>query len=293
MSQSDPFDEDEQNLRDPRTGDPPRRPIPPPLPSSTSRPQPREGQALAPRRPISRDGYSSAGRGTYGGYVPGSSRAASGYGGATVPETGSGRGSLMPSNLTVIALVALIAFCGGFVLRNFFTTTPTTFDEERTINADDVPPALREFCYAYNGLASFTVVELTSVSALTLASVPIVKLNTCTIPVSQTANALQQLGLTKRAQTLGPQLGGSNLTLIETPFANALAQAIVSQFPGIAGDGSTTTDPVQQVEEIISQALESNGEGLGLQNLVKTNLSNVYVMIPGHSFNLQPQMIAQ
>jgi hypothetical protein len=197
----------------------------------------------------------------------------------------------------VVFLVAVVAFFGGFVTRNVFSTTDSLVVEEKTINPEAVPPVLRDFCYSYNGLASFTVVELTSVSALTMASVPIVKLDTCSIPVAQTANALQALGIEKRAYSIGPQLGGSNLTLITIPLGANLAQSIYTSFPALAAnsDGSSRSQEqvIQQLEKIINDTLTSNISGLNLQNLAKTNIPDVYVMIPGHSFNLQPQLRSQ
>jgi hypothetical protein len=185
-------------------------------------------------------------------------------------------------------VVALLAFFGGFAIRNIFAERGG-FDDERPIRAANVPAAFRDFCFAYNGTASFTVVQLTSVSALTMASVPVYKMDTCTIPVSQTANALQALGIRGRANTLGPQLGGSNLTLIQLPLASSLARAVYSQFPGLAAQGNEA-QVLSQLETTINNALRSNIEGLALQSLEPTNIPDVYVMVPGHSFNLQPQL---
>ncbi|MFQ3613931.1 MAG: hypothetical protein SNJ68_09495 [Cyanobacteriota bacterium] len=277
-------------------------------PRSTERSSPsRSGQALVPRRPApSSRGYEGSGsaRSAYtspyrseSNYRSDYSRsAASGYtssyvgGGGSGTGAGSGgsRGGLSPSSLTVVALVALLAFFGGFAIRNIFAESGG-FDDERPIRAANVPEVFREFCFAYNGTASFTVVELTSVSALTMASVPIYKMDTCTIPVSQTANALQALGIRGRADTLGPQLGGSNLTLIELPLASGLARAIYNQFPGLANQGNEA-QVLSQLETTINNALRSNIEGLALQSLEATNIPDVYVMVPGHSFNLQPQL---
>lgn len=271
-------------------------------PRSTERSSPRRsGQALVPRRPApnsrgyegsgsARSAYTSPYRSDY------SRSAASGYtssyvgGGGSGIGTGAGgsRGGLSPSSLTVVALVALLAFFGGFVIRNIFSESGG-FDDERPIRAANVPEVFREFCFAYNGTASFTVVELTSVSALTMASVPIYKMDTCTIPVSQTANALQALGIQGRAGTLGPQLGGSNLTLIQIPLASSLARAVYNQFPGLANQGNEA-QVLSQLETTINNALRSNIEGLALQSLEVTNIPDVYVMVPGHSFNLQPQL---
>ncbi|MEN9224045.1 MAG: hypothetical protein Q6L60_06360 [Thermostichus sp. HHBFW_bins_43] len=271
---------------------------------SSSRSSPgRSAQTLVPRRPTSgsrsyegssRFAYTSSYRGASGyrrdysrsggytsGYVGGGG---SGMGGGS----GSSRGGLTPSSLTVVALVALLAFFGGFAIRNIFAESGG-FDDERPIRAANVPEAFRDFCFAYNGTASFTVVELTTVSALTMASVPIYRMDTCTIPVSQTANALQALGIRGRAGTLGPQLGGSNLTLIQIPLASGLARAVFNQFPTLANQGNEA-QVLSQLETTINNALRSNVEGLALQSLEPTNIPDVYVMIPGHSFNLQPQL---
>ncbi|MEN9202415.1 MAG: hypothetical protein Q6K80_01735 [Thermostichus sp. DG_1_6_bins_120] len=275
----------------------------------------RAGQALVPRRPVSGSrSYEgsrsrSRSRSTRSAYT-GSYRSESGYGSSYNRSVASGytssysyvggggsgtgvgggaaRGGLSPSNLTVVALVALLAFFGGFAIRNIFAESGG-FDDERPIRAANVPEAFRDFCFAYNGTASFTVVELTSVSALTMASVPIYKMDTCTIPVSQTANALQALGIRGRASTLGPQLGGSNLTLIQIPLASGLARAIYNQFPILTNQGNEA-QVLSQLETAINTALRSNVEGLALQSLEATNIPDVYVMVPGHSFNLQPQL---
>ncbi len=290
-------------LREPRTG--PAREASMGSPRSSERSGPsRSGQALVPRRPAPNErGYEGSARSTtfrassYSGYRSDYSRSsASGYtssyvgggGSATIGGSGSSRGGLSPSSLTVVALVALLAFFGGFAIRNIFAESGG-FDDERPIRAANVPEAFREFCFAYNGTASFTVVELTSVSALTMASVPVYKMDTCTIPVSQTANALQALGIRGRADTLGPQLGGSNLTLIQIPLASSLARAVYNQFPGLASQGDEA-QVLSQLETTINNALRSNIEGLALQSLESTNIPDVYVMVPGHSFNLQPQL---
>jgi hypothetical protein len=209
-----------------------------------------------------------------------------GYGGGG--RGGSSSGGVSSSDLTILLVVALLAFFGGFAIRNIFAERGG-FDDERPIRAANVPAAFRDFCFAYNGTASFTVVQLTSVSALTMASVPVYKMDTCTIPVSQTANALQALGIRGRANTLGPQLGGSNLTLIQLPLASSLARAVYNQFPGLAAQGNEA-QVLSQLETTINNALRSNIEGLALQSLEPTNIPDVYVMVPGHSFNLQPQL---
>lgn len=265
----------------------------------------RSAQVLAPRRPApsnrsyegsARSAYTSPYRREFNYRSDYSRSAASAYtssyvgGGGSGMGTGSGgsRGGLLPSGLTVVALVALLAFFGGFATRNIFAESGG-FDDERPIRAANVPEAFREFCFAYNGTASFTVVQLTTVSALTMASVPIYKMDTCTIPVSQTANALQALGIRGRASTLGPQLGGSNLTLIQIPLASSLARAVFNQFPGLAAQGNEA-EVLSQLETAINNALRSNVEGLALQSVEVTNIPDVYVMVPGHSFNLQPQL---
>lgn len=253
----------------------------------------RSGQALVPRRSVSgsRNGSarSSAYAGSYRsatyGYTAGYG-GSGGYGGGG--RSSSSSGGVSSSDLTILLVVALLAFFGGFAIRNIFAESGG-FDDERPIRAANVPAAFRDFCFAYNGTASFTVVQLTSVSALTMASVPIYKMDTCTIPVSQTANALQALGIRGRADTLGPQLGGSNLTLIQLPLASGLARAIYNQFPSLATQGNEA-QVLSQLETTINNTLRSNIEGLALQSLEPTNIPDVYVMVPGHSFNLQPQL---
>jgi hypothetical protein len=261
--------------------------------TASSRPS-SAGQALVPRRLVSSNrGFegsarSSAYASSYGGDYGSTSSygGRGGYGGGG--RSGRSSGGISSSDLTALLVVALLAFFGGFAIRNIFAESGG-FDDERPIRAANVPAAFRDFCFAYNGTASFTVVQLTSVSALTVASVPIYKVDTCTIPVSQTANALQALGIRGRANTLGPQLGGSNLTLIQLPLASSLARALYSQFPGLAAQGDEA-QVLSQLETTINNALRSNLEGLALQNLQPTNIPDVYVMVPGHSFDLQPQL---
>ncbi|MEN9222623.1 MAG: hypothetical protein Q6M04_09320, partial [Thermostichus sp. BF3_bins_97] len=260
-------------------------------PRSTERSSPsRSGQALVPRRPAPR-GYEGSSRSAYASPYRGESSYRSDYSRSSASSytssyvggggsgmgggSGSARGGLSPSSLTVVALVALLAFFGGFAIRNIFAESGG-FDDERPIRAANVPEAFREFCFAYNGTASFTVVELTTVSALTMASVPIYRMDTCTIPVSQTANALQALGIRGRAGTLGPQLGGSNLTLIQIPLASGLARAVFNQFPALANQGNEA-QVLSQLETTINNALRSNVEGLALQSLEPTNIPDVYV----------------
>ncbi|MEN9251272.1 MAG: hypothetical protein Q6K99_01285 [Thermostichales cyanobacterium BF4_bins_65] len=252
---------------------PPRR-QPPPLPPRTSR----TGEEPSSRRYSQEryDRYSSPRPSSYGDPPP-PPRSSSG--------TSSGSGAV--SSLTVLTVVALVAFFTGFAARNFLADRG--YDDERVVKAQNVPEVFRRFCVDYNGYPSFTVVQLTSVSALTMASVPILRLDTCTIPVSQTANALQALGINRRDASIGPQLGGSNLTLINASVGRSMAQALVSRFPNLVSGG----DPervINQVEETLTSVLTSGMDGLGLQNLQRTNIPNVYVMVPGHSFNLQPQL---
>ncbi|GAB4216378.1 MAG: hypothetical protein OHK0012_18510 [Synechococcales cyanobacterium] len=192
--------------------------------------------------------------------------------------------------MTVIAIVALVAFFGGFASRNFLADRG--YDDERVVKAQNVPEVFRRFCVDYNGYPSFTVVQLTSVSALTMANVPILRLDTCTIPVNQTANALQALGVSRRAATIGPQLGGSNLTLINAAIGQPIAQALISRYPALAANGDPAT-ALAGVEATINDALIGSMEGLALQNMIRTNMPNVYAMVPGHAFNLQPEFASE
>ncbi len=209
------------------------------------------------------------------------------YGGGS-GATGSGsKRSNLPSNLTILALVALISFFVGFASRNTYDNIGG-FDDERLVTAQEIPQQFRSFCITYNGYPSFTLVQLTSISTLTVSTVPILRLDTCTIPVNQTANALQALGIQRRADTIGPQLGGSNLTLIAMPVTTALAQAIFNQVPQLRQGQQSEADVIRSIEQAIDTALASNLSGLEFQSLTATNIPGVYGMVPGHSFNLRP-----
>lgn len=249
---------------------------PPPLPSreSLSRPSRTGEESRSTGRSRS---YSQEQR-----YTPPPSYGRGGYGDPPPPPR-SQEGNGAVSSLTVLTIVALVAFFTGFAARNFLADRG--YDDERVVKAQNVPEVFRRFCVDHNGYPSFTVVQLTSVSALTMASVPILRLDTCTIPVNQTANALQALGVNRRDASIGPQLGGSNLTLIQVDVGQSMAQALVSRFPGLVSNGDTATT-VTQVQETLNSVLTTNINGLNLQNLVRTNIPNVYVMVPGHSFNL-------
>lgn len=203
-------------------------------------------------------------------------------------STGSKRSNL-PSNLTILALVALISFFVGFASRNTYDSIGG-FDDERLVTAQEIPQQFRSFCVTYNGYPSFTLVQLTSISTLTVATVPILRLDTCTIPVNQTANALQALGIRRRADTIGPQLGGSNLTLIALPVTAALAQEIFNQVPQLRQGQQSEADVIRSIEQAIDTALVSNLSGLEFQSLITTNIPGVYGMVPGHSFNLRPDL---
>lgn len=72
-------------------------------------------------------------------------------------------------------------------------------------------------------------------------------------------------------------------------MASSLARAVYNQFPGLATQGNEA-QVLSQLEATINNALRSNIEGLALQSLEPTNIPDVYVMVPGHSFNLQPQL---
>lgn len=284
--------------------DPDESPSPRPRPSRPPRP---ESNDLTPRRrpssssssrppadrPISRPDYSRAQ--DFGGYRDRSraSSRASGYTsgytrppydegyGAGGPGSGGTKGTNWPTNLTIIIVVALFAFFGGFIFRNAYDDIGG-YDDERLVQAREIPLQFRDFCITYNGYPSFTVIEMTSVSTLTMASVPMLKLDSCTIPVEQTANALQALGFRRRAETIGPQLGGSNLTLIYLPVADLIAERLVNRFPDNDRD---------DIQTVINEVLGGRLDGLDLQNLVRTNLDGVYAMVPGHSFVLQPNRV--
>ncbi len=247
----------------------------------TSRSTTASGESQA-RREYRSSGYGSAYR----------SASDTGFGGSP-PQDSAPRRSQWPTNLTVIALVALISFFAGFASRNTYDNVGG-FDDERIVTAQEIPIEFRNFCISYNGLPSFTVVQLTSVSTLLMSSVPIIKLDTCMIPVNQTANALQALGVRSRQDTIGPQLGGSNLTLLNFKMTRQLAEAIVADFPQLTASPSETMrveeEIVSEVERIIDDSLTQGVVGLDLQGMVRTNISGVYVVVPGHSFELQPDV---
>jgi hypothetical protein len=213
--------------------------------------------------------------------------------GGPPPQDPPSRRSQWPTNLTVIALVALISFFSGFASRNTYDNLGG-FDDERIVTAQEIPIEFRNFCISYNGLPSFTVVQLTSISTLIMSSVPILKLDTCMIPVNQTANALQSLGVRSRQDTVGPQLGGSNLTLINFTMTQQLAEAILSSFPELinspGGESRVQEEIVRDLQNVIDDSLTNNVVGLDLQGMVRTNIDGVYVVVPGHSFELQPEL---
>ncbi len=227
-------------------------------------------------------GYGGGNRGGDGGYTT------SGMG-ASGMNRSAGWGNWTAS-LTVIAIVAVVAFFVGFASRNAYDDAGG-FDDERIVAAEQIPVEFREFCFSYNGYPSFTLVETVTLSTLTASAVPIVRLNTCTVPVDQTANALQALGIRRRADTIGPQLGGSNLTLVSLPFAASIAAEITRQFPEIAqvrgGGEAVEEEVIADLERAINTVLDNDAIGYNLQNLTATNISGVYVLIPGHSFNLK------
>jgi hypothetical protein len=235
--------------------------IPPPQSSA-------QGSSRYGSSPRSRGTYQSS----YSSYIP------------EDPKRSSGRS--FSTNLTVIALVALLSFFAGFASRNTYNDVGG-FDDERLVTAQQVPAKLSNFCYTYNGFPSFTVIQVTSVSTALMSNVPILRLDSCMIPVDQTANALQALGLRQRSEYIGPQLGGSNLTLLEIPLTGQLAQRLYSQFPSFSTNTRGEQEAINQLETAIDEALTAQVDGLSLQNLVKTSIPGVYVVIPGHSFNLQ------
>lgn len=253
-----------------------------PAPRPASRSSTASGESQA-RREYRSSGYSSA------------YRAASDVGiGGPPPQDPSSRRSQWPTNLTVIALVALISFFAGFASREVYTDSARGFDDERIPVAQEIPLAFRDFCFSYNGLPSFTVVQLTSISTLIMSSVPILKLDTCMIPVNQTANALQALGVRSRQDTVGPQLGGSNLTLVNFTMTQRLAEAILNDFPQLTnspgGESRVQGEILEDLQNVIDDSLTNNVVGLDLQGMVRTNIDGVYVVVPGHSFELQPQV---
>ncbi|WP_017324236.1 hypothetical protein [Synechococcus sp. PCC 7336] len=193
--------------------------------------------------------------------------------------------------LPLLIAVGIVAFFIGFAMRDFYTAEGG-FDDERPIQAELVPPNLREFCFAYNGLPSFTLITVASTSALSTSSVPVLKLDTCTIPTNQTANALQALGVDRRATSLGLQLGGSNVTLIDLPLTGSLAAQIYGRFPSLADslEGRDREQKVKALETVLDEMLRSGANGLALQNTIKTNMTDVYAITPGHTFQLQPRI---
>lgn len=257
---------------------PPRRP-----PSSSSSRSRTYGDQPAPRPSYDRDqdfsSYRTRSRSSSG-YTRSYTRSgyeSAGYGGGSSASGESSGGGWWSTNLTVIVIVALFSFFGGFAFRNAYDNVGG-FDDERLVQAQQIPLQFRDFCITYNGYPSFTVVEMTSVSTLTMASVPMLKLDSCTIPVNQTANALQALGFRRRAETIGPQLGGSNLTLLYLPVADLIAERLATEFP---------EQRREDIQNVINDVLGGRVEGLDLQNLVRTNIDGVYAMVPGHSFALQ------
>lgn len=252
---------------------------------AAARPDPRSGQGSGQdRQTYASGGYTRS-------YADGSTGAGGGFsGGGFGGSGGSGGGSKrnkLSSNLTILALVALISFFAGFASRNTYDSVGG-FDDERLVTAQEIPLQFRSFCISYNGYPSFTLVQLTSISTLTVATVPILRLDTCTIPVDQTANALQALGIQRRADTIGPQLGGSNLTLISMPVTTQIAESIFNQLPQLSQGQRPEEEVVGAIQQAIDTALGSNLSGLELQGFSSTNITGVYVMVPGHSFNLRP-----
>lgn len=213
------------------------------------------------------------------------------YGGYGYARRDNGRPRFNVGNITVLIASALIFFFGGFALRDVFTAN-SGFDDERPIQAQQVPANLREFCVAYNGYPSFTLINVTTTSALTATSVPVLRLNTCTIPTKETANALQALGVQERSVSVGLQLGGSNLTLVNLPLADTLARQFYARYPGMRErlQGNTDEARISSLEVEIAEILTADIEGLALQNLIRTNKPNVYAIAPGHVFNLQPNI---
>lgn len=263
----------------PRAQDPqePARPRPQGYQQQNPNPQRESSYRQDPEPPRYTTGYAYP---PYGG---------SGGGGGNGSGGGGKRNSLS-SNLTIVALVALISFFTGFASRNTYDNIGG-FDDERLVTAQEIPTVFRTFCISYNGYPSFTLVQLTSISTLSVSSVPILRLDTCTIPVNQTANALQALGIQRRADTIGPQLGGSNLTLMTLPATNGLARTLLNQFPQLAearsGPARPEAEVIRDLELAIANSFTSGAEGLDIQSLISTNIPGVFAMVPGHSFNLR------
>ncbi len=218
-------------------------------------------------------------------YTSASSYAGNNGGGYTVADSSTSK-TRFPASLIVLAVVSLISFFVGFITRNTVDNAGL-YDDERIVLFEDIPTLFRDFCVSYNGYASFTVVEITSISTLTMSSVPVLKLDTCTIPVNQTANALQALGVQRRSNTIGPQLGGSNLTLVSMPFAYNLARELYNDLPGLSSSSNQSQEEILlSLEETIDESMTQDMVGLDLQNMIATDISGVYVVVPGHSFNL-------
>ncbi|MEO1132325.1 MAG: hypothetical protein AAFX40_06410 [Cyanobacteria bacterium J06639_1] len=228
----------------------------------------------------------SGGYGGGGGY-------GSGY--SSNPERESSRPSWLKfSNLSILVIVALVMFFSGFAMRDVYTAEGG-FDDERPIQAEQVPSELRNFCIQYNGYPSFSLLTVDTVSALTASTVPILKLDTCTIPTRETANALAALGVERRSESIGLQLGGSNLTLVVVPLADKLALQLYGAYPGLASDlrGSTRDENIAALQERIVELLVDDINNITLQNVIKTNLPGVFAVAPGHSFPIQPQVLPQ
>lgn len=226
-------------------------------------------------------GYGGSSYGDYG---------RGGYGGGTARQAPEVRpGWFKFSNLSIIALVALVMFFSGFAMRDVYTAEGG-FDDERPIQAERVPAELRDFCIQYNGYPSFSLLSVDTISSLTASSVPVLKLDTCTIPTRETANALAALGVEKRSESIGLQLGGSNLTLVVVPVADRLAIQLYGAYPSLANDlrGSTRDEEIKALEEAIATVLVDDINEITLQNVVKTNLPGVFAVAPGHSFPIQP-----
>ncbi|MGK7912205.1 MAG: hypothetical protein AB4050_12115 [Synechococcus sp.] len=239
-------------------------------------------------------GRGSAGQG-YGerpGVGAGGGGFGGGFGGSGGP-TGSPQRSRKLGGVTILIIAILVAFFSGFAMRDFYTAK-NGFDDERPIRAEQVPPNLREFCVDYNGLPSFTLVNVASNSALSATTVPILKLDTCTIPTNQTANALQALGIDRRSTSIGLQLGGSNLTLVNLPVTGSLSVQLLAQFPSLADnlEGRDRQEKERALEQQLASMLRSGANGLALQNIIKTNRTDVYAIAPGHTFQLQPNIQA-
>ena len=273
-----------------RVGDPPRR--------SYGAPQDYRSRTYddrSPRQGAGRYSHGAATAGRYGRDIGVGGGAGGGGGGARggSPPMGSKERPQKLGKLTVIVISILIAFFTGFAMRDLYTAK-SGFDDERFVQAEQVPSNLRRFCVDYNGLPSFTLVNLDSISALSSSSVSVLKLDTCTIPTNQTANALQALGVDRRATSIGLQLGGSNLTLVNLPVTGSLSVQLLAQFPALADslDGRDREAKEAALADILDTMLRSGANGLALQNIIKTNKTDVYAVAPGHTFQLQPNIQA-